>query len=208
MMCREQLWFAVGRMAKLIAALANLRVLAEHAMHRPHRTDVAAFVQERREHFGRRKVDQSRLVQRIEQSLTLGVAEAARRRSSLGLRAVDRRAMPAVRRAVDAQCGASRDDAEIRYKTEGGHHSLSSSIGGSAIPSTCESFFWTSMIASARSPTRELRDQTLLLGELLVARVDDLRLRATLLRGQARDLAALGLLAPLHQVRRVQALPT
>src|SRR5580700_8204648 len=141
-------------MAKLIAALANLRVLAEHAVHRPHRTDVTAFVQERREHFGRRQVDQSRLVQRVEQSLTLGVAEPARRRSSPGLRAVDRRAMPVVGRAVDAQCGASRDDAEIRCKTEGGGHSLSSSIGGRAIPSTCESFFWTSMIASARCTRR------------------------------------------------------
>jgi hypothetical protein len=52
-----------------------------------------------------------------------------------------RRAMTVVGRAIDTQGRARRDNAELRGKMEGGRHSLSSSIGGRATPSTCESFF-------------------------------------------------------------------
>jgi hypothetical protein len=70
-------------------------------VHRPHRTEITAFVEKRREHFGRRQVDESRLVQRIEQRLALDVVETPWRRWSPPFRAVTMSAGEASRRDRD-----------------------------------------------------------------------------------------------------------
>ena len=73
-MGREQFRLGVGRVAQLIAAFADFGVLVQHPVHRAGRTQIGAFIQERRVHFAGRLVGKALTIERLMDGFALRVA--------------------------------------------------------------------------------------------------------------------------------------
>jgi hypothetical protein len=157
----QQFGLLVGGMPELGAALADFAVLGEDAVHGADRAVVDALVEQAGVDLGRRLVGEARRVQQVEDGLLLRCAEGpggfgswagdGRWRGSLG--------------AVSLQAGAR----EARCAADRRHHAASrqasshrcgqgtSSLGANGTPSSSATFFWTSMMASARASRRVRR---------------------------------------------------
>ena len=109
---RQALGRAVGGVPKLVPALPRLRVVWEDPVHRAHRAQVPALLQERRVDLDRRLVDEALLAEHREHVRLLGGPQRARI-GRLVMRAVPGRA-PAVEAGPrHAQRGAGRGSAGL-----------------------------------------------------------------------------------------------
>src|SRR5690606_36973853 len=145
----------VGRMAAQVAPLAAGPLARQDAVHRALRAQVATLIVEQlRPHGRRRKVAVRLAAQGFEHLLALLGAQGARRRRARPRRPLARRRAPVtvVGGPADAERFAGRVRADpVLGEAVDGVHQVFSSLGGAerATPSSCDTFFWTSMISSA-----------------------------------------------------------
>src|SRR6266496_3512006 len=147
------------RMTQLVASLPDLGVFGQNSVHRSRRAEVTTLLEQRSVHLRHREVGEARLVQDAQHVLSLVIGDSPwRRRAPRSgadrLRALTVEACPG---HAERFAGSARTLFVRNFK--GGVHASSSSFGGgggSAIPISCEKFFWISSITSARS-TRFLR---------------------------------------------------
>ena len=153
----QQFGFRINRMAQLITAFPDLVMIGQDAVQGPDRAVIDALVEQGGVDFGRGEVGEARLAQKVEDGLAFSGAQCAGRAGVE--RRFDRRPGQAGAPAMDAgarqsQGGAGRRRGTgCRRQSDDGVHQDSSPllIGASGIPNRSESFFWRSMIASARS---------------------------------------------------------
>src|SRR5437867_10344753 len=152
----QQLGLPVVGVTELIAPLADLLVLGEDAVHRALRAEVVPLVEKRGIDLGRRAINEARFVENREGALSFLPRERPARRPST-VRPVARADRAVVRGPRDPHRGTGRHDTEPgTHVGDGVDHGLSS-LSGSWIPRISESFFWTAMMASARSTRAERR---------------------------------------------------
>src|SRR5213594_4098603 len=141
---------------ELVALLANLLALGEDAVHRALRAEVLPLVEKRRIDLRRRAIDESRFVENREGALSFLPREGPARRPST-VRPVARADRAVVRGPGEAHRSTGWRDTEPGVHVgDSVDHGLSS-LSGRRIPRICESFFWTSIRASARSARAERR---------------------------------------------------
>ena len=212
---RQQFRFGVGRMAKLATPLANFAVFGKDAIHCADRALVYAFIEQRRVDFRRRQIGKAGRPQQIEHVLPRPRRHCARRararfRQASGLRPAPYAALQAGAR--DAECRTARRNG-ARRRQRGGERlgqaallgPMSGGTGGSSSPSRSASFFWSSMIASARSRRR----RSCAFSRLDAASLADSgicfgRFWSAFDRRQATQCSRLTLPAPLAQGRRIK----
>ena len=141
-------------MAQLAAPFADLAVLGEDAIHGPDRAQIDALVEQAGVDFGGRQIDEARPPQHLEDGLLLGVGQRprglwTRQRWRRRLFACELAAMQAGARKPQRRAGCGDQPAARRQSRHGVHQEPSSFTIGS--PRSAATFFWISMIASARS---------------------------------------------------------
>ena len=157
---RQELGLGVERMGSLTSALAGLVVGGQEPIHGPDRAVIAAFVEQCGKHRGRRHVGEALAVEKAQQQILLGDRERQRGPWPRP-RHMPRRGHPmpgaiAVHEpAVQRERLTGTPQADVRGELgHGQHHAspfVSSAVGS---PSATHSFFWASMISSARSSLR------------------------------------------------------
>src|SRR6266542_1338561 len=153
-------------MAELVASIPDLAVFGEHPVHGPLRAQVAALVEQGGVHLGRRGVAEPVRAQHLEHARLLLLGQGPGR-AGPGLDEARRpagapRPAPAVRRGPGHPQHPGCDGGpDVRgHLLHGSHHrslSFSSLAGSSEIPSSSETFPWTSMIFSAWPKRRRRR---------------------------------------------------
>src|SRR5687768_9503890 len=137
-------------MTELIAPLTYLTRLRENAVHRADRAEVPAlFIEQSTNDLRRRHVDESFRVRDVHHLLPFFGGQRTRW-SGPRLRARGY-ASPVERRSRNREHGARSENTDKRDELFDGVHSFSPFLSGvgRSIPNAIESFFWTSMIASA-----------------------------------------------------------
>ena len=148
----------------MAAPFPNLAVLSKDTIHRADRAVVDAFIEQRRVDFRRGQIGKAGRAEQIEHTLPRPGLQCARRAGSgfreerrprstpyaalqAGARDAERGAAGRYRAQFGQRCGERLGQAALLRPIGGG-------IGGSSSPSRSASFFWSSMIASARSRRR------------------------------------------------------
>src|ERR1035437_7282960 len=137
-------------MTELVAALPQLAVLGQDALHGADRTEIRAFVDQRGVDLRRGLVAETFRVQMVEDHLSFGGVQGAPRRGAKPVR--DGRLQAAIQRgAGHAEGAAGGRLADTFAQLQGGAHEFSSPIWmfGIGLPRRAATFFWTSMINSA-----------------------------------------------------------
>src|SRR5262249_15620435 len=142
-------------MTKLIASFPYFLIPLENAVHRSPGAEVTFFVEQGSVDLARRLIDKARTVESLSDNRLLLCVQRARRTRRRRRRVHLRRGNLAA--AIEAaarnrQSLACRSDAKLRSQFRDYGHCGSSFFWpfGSDRPSRSESFFWTSMIVSAR----------------------------------------------------------
>ena len=140
----RQLRLRVDMRRTLVAPLAALVGLGEHAVHRADGAEVFAPAEQGRVHLAGRLVDELVGVQDLEQSLALGVAETPSTRRARGRRRLRLRRLTAAieARAADPEGVAGGGHGQMRLAGFDKVHQLFSSLSGSARPRISCAFFW------------------------------------------------------------------
>src|SRR3984893_2473246 len=132
-------------MRQLIAALANLAVLVEQAIHGANRAVILAFIEQRRINSGWRTILETFFVQTSQNRIPFRRVECACRRRPRGRcgESSGLTALPVVRRPRYPQNLASRAGAHVdREFGDRGHQDFSSgSTSGSGFPNSAAAFF-------------------------------------------------------------------
>src|SRR5437867_2711365 len=155
--CRgQQLWLPVVGVTELIAPLANLLVLGKDAVHRALRAEVVPLVEKRGIDLSRRVINEARFVEDLQGAPSFLLRQGPTR-CPPAVRAVARAERAVVRGPGETHRGTGGRDTEPgTHVGDGVDHGLSS-LSGRRIPRISESFFWTSIRASARSARAERR---------------------------------------------------
>src|ERR1035441_7960461 len=137
-------------MTQLVAALLQLLVLSQDAMHGADRTEVDAFVQQRGKDLGWSLVREALRVQMIKHSPPLSRTQSPRWRGTSPVRN-GRQHAPIERGPRHTEGAAGHRFADTVTQFQGGAHQFSSSICmfGIGLPNSAATFFWTSIISSA-----------------------------------------------------------
>src|SRR5262245_20556023 len=143
------------RMTKLIASFPYFLILLENAAHRSPGAEVMFLIKQGGVHFARRLISKARAVESLSNNRPLLLAHRARRTRRRRWRSHLRRwnlAAPIETAARNRQSLAGRSDAKLRSQFGDDSHCGSSFFWpfGSGRRRRSESFFWTSMLVSAR----------------------------------------------------------
>lgn len=150
---RQKLGLGVRGMAQLIPTLSNCGVFSEYAMHRAYGASIPAFLEQGGVHLDWCEVGKTLFVEGFQNLLSLRRGQFSWRRWSPRPRAIHRGAMAIVSRAGNSECCACQRGTKGWCNLNDPVHDLYSSLfgGGSAIPKSCDTFYWIATKASARS---------------------------------------------------------
>src|SRR5205085_2998776 len=151
---RQQLRFRVERVPQLVAAFPHLPMRIQNAVHRAPRAQIDRLIEQGRVDLAWRAVRKALVVEDGAHAAALLCTQ-----SPGGYRAFARKWWRVHPRVLGAVVAAARDPQHAtglgnphrrRQLLDRLHHDRSSLlVAGSVTPSSCESFFWTSIMASA-----------------------------------------------------------
>ena len=147
---REQLGLGVGRVGELVAPLAAATIDRQQAVHRAHRAEIAALVEQRGVHGRRRGVDEALAIEGVQQHLAFVRVKGQWRARSGGTpcprpherRAAYQRVLPGGGTSPQAHCPARCAGAQGRGEfVHAGHELLSGLLSCSSRASKAATFF-------------------------------------------------------------------